>query len=224
MISKLLTGCAAAALLLVSAPSAYAADKGGADYYDPVAAVAQGPAAKKHNFSGVSVELGAGITSSTAEVGPVGGPTFLNIGDSAWYGHVGLGYDWQNGPLVLGIHGRAAMSDINYSVFGTKAGDTEVEYMLLGRVGWVPRPNGDWMLYLLGGYKWADIDLVSGLGGTDPSKNSWVLGGGVELMLTDNVFAGVELLADVAPQDDTISGINVETTDYTGVARIGYRF
>ena len=44
-------------------------------------------------------------------------------------------------------------------------------------------------------------------------------------MLTDNVYAGLELMADVAPQDENVGGIvNVETSDYTGVARLGYRF
>lgn len=224
MISKLLTGCAAAALLTLSVP-ALAADKGGPEYYDPVKEVAQGPAKKKHHFSGFSVEVGAGLTASNAEVGPVGGPTFLTIGDTAWSGHLGIGYDYQNGPLVLGIQGRVGMNDISYSAFGTTAGDTDIEYSLLARIGWVPRPNGDWMLYLIGGYKWADIDLAGGIPASDPSKNSWVLGGGVELMLTDAVYLGAEMTYDIAPQDDNVGGIvNVETTDYTGTVRLGYRF
>jgi len=224
MISKIMTGCAAAALLALSAP-AMAADKGGPQYYDPVQAVAQGPVEKKHHFQGLSVELGAGITSSNAEVGPINGPTFLSIGDTAWYGHLGVGYDWQNGPLVLGLHGRVSMNDIDYSAMGTKAADTKLDYALLARVGWVPRPSGDWMIYLIGGYRWGELDLAGGIPVSDPSKNSWVLGGGVELMLTDNVYAGLELMADVAPQDENVGGIvNVETSDYTGVARLGYRF
>jgi len=221
---KLITGCAAAALLLMSAP-AMAADKGGPDYYDPVAEVAKGPAAKKHHFQGFSVEVGAGLTASNAEVGPVGGPTFLSIGDTAWSGHIGVGYDWQSGPLVVGLHGRVGMNDIDYSAMGTKAADTKLDYSLLARIGWVPRPSGDWMLYLIGGYRWGELDLAAGIPVSNPDKNSWVLGGGVELMLTDAVFLGAEMTYDIAPKDENVGGIvNVETTDYTGTVRLGYRF
>lgn len=221
MIRILMTGIAMAGVVAI-ASTAHAADKGGA-YYDPVAAVTA-PAADGAKFHGLSIEAGLGITSSNVDVGVVGGGTLATLGDSSWSGHLGIGYDWQMSNLVLGVFGRVAMNDLGYSFAGAKVGDTDVDYMLGGRIGWVPRASGDWMLYGLVAYKWADIDvLVPGVG--DASANSWVIGGGIEAMLTDHVYLGAEITADVSPDGDTVGGIaNVESENYAGTLRVGYRF
>lgn len=171
-------------------------------------------------WTGLYIEGGLGITSSTVDAGPIGGPTLLSIGDSAISGHVGIGYDHMIMPhIVVGLLARAEMSDLSYSAFSEKLAKRDLEYMVGGRIGFVPR--SDWMIYGLAGYRFADLNIVQQ---PNSNQNGWVVGAGIEAMLNDHVFVGLEYTANVAKKDAVADLAWFETSDHTGKARIGWRF
>lgn len=202
--------------------NAYAADKGGQDYLDPTT-IAAAPVTKKDLWTGLYVEGGLGLTSSNVDVGMAGVGNLLTLGDTAWSGHLGIGYDYLVSPHVfVGAWARVHMDDLSYSVIGTKLADSQVYYSVGGRVGWVPR--SDWALYVLAGYQFANLDTV---GAPDIDSNAWLVGGGIEGMLTDHWFIGLEAVAALGESDNTaagIKGISTEVTDYTGKVRLGFKF
>lgn len=176
--------------------------------------VAKGPT-KADVWSGLYVDGGLGLTSSNLEAG--GG--LLTLGDTAWTGHLGIGADVMFSPhLVAGVWGRVHMDDVKFAAFGTKLADSKLYYSVGARLGFVPR--SDWMVYVLGGYRFASLDTV---GAPDVDVNAWLVGGGIEAMLTDNWFIGVEGQAALG-QSDTLGGIKLQATDYSGTVRVGFKF
>lgn len=175
--------------------------------------IAKGPT-KADVWTGVYVEGGLGVTSSNVEAGGL-----LTLGDNAWSGHLGLGADWMfSKHLVAGLWGRVHMDDVSFSIANTKLADTKLHYSVGGRLGFVPRD--DWMVYALLGYRFASLDTV---GAPDIDTNAWLVGGGIEAMLTDHWFIGLEAQAALG-QSDTLGGVKIEATDYSGTARLGFKF
>jgi len=62
-----------------------------------------------------------------------------------------------------------------------------------GRLGVAFNDNRT-MLYGTGGVAWADIDYSSGVGSYSKTHFGWVIGGGLEHMLSQNLSARVEYL------------------------------
>ena len=200
---------------------------GAADLLRPSKAAApaavEDVAPAKSIWTGLYIEGGLGITSSTVDAGP----TLLSIGDSAISGHVGIGYDHMLMPhIVVGLLARAEMSDLSYSAFSEKIAKRDLEYMVGGRIGFVPR--SDWMIYGLAGYRFANLDIVDQ---PNANQNGWVLGAGLEAMLTDHMFIGLEYTANLTGKDTVDVGtqkapdlIDFGVTDHTGKARVGWKF
>jgi hypothetical protein len=210
---------AACGAVLGFVSTAQAADK----YVPPIVQDVADPGSGKSKWTGLSVEAGLGVTSSSVEVGVVGFGSLFDTASTDWAGHIGIGYDVLITPhIFVGVLGRVQMTGADYSVFTTKIGDRDIEYMIGGRIGWVPKADGDWAIYGLVGYQFASIDVT---GGPDADQNSWVLGAGIEGMLTNHVFLAVEATTNLS-DGETIAGtpINLEATDYTGKVRLGYRF
>lgn len=207
---------ASVGMILGVTTNAYAADKGGSEYYDPTTIAAEAPS-KKALWTGAYIEGGFGMTASNVEIAGM-----VTLGDTAWAGHVGIGYDHMISPhIVVGILGRAEINEIKHEIGGLTLADTQVEYLVGGRVGWVPR--SDWMLYVLAGYRFSELDLNNNIGG-DVSSNAWVVGGGIEAMVTDHVFIGLEYTAALGESENVGGVVSVETTDHAGKARLGFKF
>jgi opacity protein-like surface antigen len=218
LFSRLALAAACGAVLgLVSA--AHAADK----YVPPLVSDVSDAAAGKSKWTGLSVEAGLGVTSSSVDVGIVGFGSLLDSSSTDWAGHIGIGYDVLITPhIFVGVLARAQMTGADYTVLKTKVGDRDIEYMIGGRIGFVPKVDGDWAVYGLVGYQFASIDIN---GAPDADQNSWVLGAGLEGMFNDHWYLGVEATSNLA-NGGTVAGtpINLEATDYTGKIRLGYRF
>lgn len=217
IIMKLTHAVLAATLFISTFGSAKAADLAKPQ---PAPAAVEDVAPAKSVWTGLYIEGGLGITSSTVDAGPIGGPTLLSIGDSAISGHVGIGYDHMLMPhIVVGLLARAEMSDLSYSVFSEKLAKRDLEYMVGGRIGFVPR--SDWMIYGLGGYRYSNLDIVQQ---PNSKQNGWVVGAGLEAMMTDHVFVGLEYTANLSKRDAVPGLAWFETADHTGKARIGFKF
>ncbi len=217
---RLAFAAAVATIMLTLSYPSRAADTFGASG-DHLATAASAPT-RGDLWTGLSIEAGFGMTASAVDIGAPGVGTLLTLGDTAWAGHLGIGYDHMiSRHLVVGVLARAEINELAYSVAGTKLGDTDIEYTVGARVGWVPR--SDWMIYALAGYRFGKLDLAAGFG--DTSKNGWVLGGGVEAMMTDNVFVGLEYAAALGDSERVANTpVSLEATEHTGKVRLGYRF
>ena len=188
-------------------------------------------------WTGVYIEAGLGTTSGNGEVA-IPGFFRATLGDAAWSGHLGVGYDYIVAPhLLIGMLGRVEWSGVSYDVTLGSLGiplaeNDNPEWMIGGRIGFIPR--SDWMVYGLVGYKFADLDIrldnfvnnFIQVGSVEnPSRDGWVLGVGLEVMATDCIFVGLEYTAHLANSDRIDnSPIRVETTDHSGKVRAGLKF
>lgn len=153
--------------------------------------------------------------------GPVfGGFDPVNFGSSAKLGAVGgfqLGYNWQVAPTwLLGVEGDFSFTSLNNSnskapltaavgfvVPGSSlsmSADVKSLSSIRGRVGVIWAGN---LLYLTGGGAWKNTDFSSRLVALAPfvsqtnfnnTQGGWVLGGGIDHMLTANWILGAEYL------------------------------
>jgi outer membrane immunogenic protein len=108
-----------------------------------------------------------------------------------------LGYNWQTGPLVLGLEGDADWSSIK--------GDTSNSFCVgvvcetrnnwlgtaRGRIGYA---FGRVMPYVTGGLAVGDIKASAAGGSTDTTNTGWTLGGGVEAAIRGPWTAKLEYL------------------------------
>jgi len=102
------------------------------------------------------------------------------------------GYNWQNGPIVIGLEGDVLGAGVSGSGrFNTGANvanpniDAMADLRLRAAVTAVPQV----LLFVTGGGAWADVDLpVSGLGGGSRNGSffGWSVGGGAEVAFTRN--------------------------------------
>ena len=211
---------AALAVAVLSMP-AFAADKGSVLPPSLIPSFDESPSPMTV-WNGFYVEAGFGLNVSELDVGAVGGGTLATLGDSSWGGHFGFGYDKMVSPnLLLGVLARVELGDVSHALAGTEIGESDLAYMVGGRFGWVPREDA--MLYLLAGYKWSDLDLSAAAGGGSADRNGWVIGGGIEIMLSEHWGLGSEYAATLF-EDDAVTGISLEETDHAAKLRLLYKF
>lgn len=214
---KLIHALAAVAAIALSTGTAKAADLAKPA---PAPVVDDAPA-PRNPWTGLYIEGGLGMTANTMEISAEGDS--LTFGDTAWAGHVGIGADMMFAQhWVAGVFGRAHMDDIAFKEGGTKIADTKLTYSVGARLGYVPR--NDWMVYALAGYRFASLDTV---GAPDIDTNAWLVGAGIEAMITDRWFIGIEGVAALG-QSDTLAdedvSVKFKATDYTGTIRTGFKF
>jgi len=114
------------------------------------------------------------------------------IESSGVLGGITAGYNWQSGPIVIGLEGDALAAGIDGSqAFNNGANsvnpniDAMANLRLRAGVTVVPQV----MLFVTGGGAWADVDLpVSGPGGGSGNGSffGWSVGGGAEVKLNPN--------------------------------------
>jgi outer membrane immunogenic protein len=139
-----------------------------------------------------------------------------------------IGYNWQAGRFVYGIE-----ADITNSwVEGSKAGccDHSIDWMysVRGRLGLTSYDNRT-LFYVTGGGAWADFDYAS-IGGHSASQFGWVIGGGIERALTQNMTARVEYLYYNFDTESTAgplvpgSAVNLDPSMHTVRFGLNYKF
>ena len=144
-----------------------------------------------------------------------------------------LGYNWQTGPLVLGIEGDFQGSGERHSDSATIGGigftvDQKIPWFatLRGRLGYAWGPA---MLYVTGGASWQNYKLsVSALGTTvsdDTTKTGWTLGGGGEWMFAPKWSAKLEYLyMDTGNSDVTLFGTTFSGRAKNNIIRVGVNY
>ena len=110
-----------------------------------------------------------------------------------------MGYNWQNGNLVLGLEADGAWADVG-ATLGIP-GFTSLDYTIRslgtvrGRIGYA---FDQVLLYGTGGYAWSDNRLSAtllGLTASDSQFHSgWVVGAGVEVMFAPKWSVKAEYL------------------------------
>jgi outer membrane immunogenic protein len=122
---------------------------------------------------------------------------------SGWLGGFTIGYNWQTGPIVLGLEGDFDWTDINGSNVCLMAFSCSVKQTWLGdfagRVGFAT-PNIPMLLYVKAGIAWSDFSYGFGntFNGTTISSSAsdtrmgGLLGMGVEYAFLTNWTAKIE--------------------------------
>lgn len=182
----------------ISQPAA-AADLGGAPYTPPPAYVERTP-----------IETWAGWY-----VGGHAGAAFGDNDDEG-IGGVHLGHNWQSNAWVYGLEGDASFGD-------------GIDYLasVRARLGLA---FNRWLVYGTGGAAFveADRNFVTFAGvpvSSSDSETGWVIGGGAEYKLTNNLNLGVEALHYTFDDDNPIGAFRSDDLDFTVVrGRLTYQF
>ena len=226
----LLAGIAAGAC----ATSALAADLGqpygpppAEPIYEPVR---NGPYNWQGLYLGVNAGYGWGNDNGAAFNGAGGGSGALN--PDGWFGGGQIGYNAQFNALVLGLEADLQGADISdtTALSGGAQVTTDIEYFstLRGRVGFAAGPA---LLYVTGGWAFADLSQSLSAPGASLSSSDWetgyTVGGGIEWAFAPNWSLKSEYLyVDLGDQTySSPAGTYTTQTDFH-TARVGlnYRF
>ena len=135
--------------------------------------------------------------------------------DSAFIGGVHAGMNWQSGAYVFGIEGDVSFGD-------------DIEYLssARGRIGFA---SNNWLAYFTGGVAFADLGrTVSGPGFSielDEDETGYVVGGGVEVKLSQAASLGVEGLYYGFEEDESQAlGFDIENDIVVVRGRLTWHF
>jgi outer membrane immunogenic protein len=163
----------------------------------------------------VSATIGGltGSVSTTDLKGFFGGGTF--------------GYNYQTGWLVIGAESDAFFSDIKTLDVNTLEDKLQYFGSVTGRLGFALASS---LLYVKGGYAWANNQLILGPSIKESLMHSgWTIGGGLEYMVKQNVSAKVEYMHCEYSSSSYLTefipnGIGLGVTVNTIKAGINYHF
>jgi outer membrane immunogenic protein len=142
-----------------------------------------------------------------------------------------VGYNWQNGNLVLGLEADGAWADVGASV-AVIPGLASIDYTIRsmgtvrGRVGYA---FDSVLVYGTGGWAWSDNRLtatVVGLGSASDSHfhSGWTLGAGVEVMFAPKWSVKAEYLYK-SLEGANYSGVPIGTINLNSVqVGVNYHF
>ena len=227
---KFLAGASTLALSLLLTSAAFAADLPPEPVFIPETG---------QSWTGPYIGAFVGAGGIVNEIGL--GPASLNgIGGEGLFGGVMLGYNFQvSGNFVVGIEGEIAATDLttdlNIPGFSLDA-QPEWTAAVSGRLGWLPMQET--MLYVIGGYSYADynVDISGGPGSASFSQDyhGFHVGTGMETYLAKNVTARVEYrYTQYDGVDWGVSGLggqrvpislDVEPSSHTGMLGIVWKF
>lgn len=189
-----------------------------------VAVKGSGPAyTAPYNWTGFYAGLNAGYgwanvsdtTSSTNLNGVIGGGQ--------------IGYNWQNGNLLLGLEADVQGSgQKNSTTVGAFTVDRKLPWFATarGRIGYAAGP---WLFYGTGGAAWGNYKLsVTSAGVTasdDATKAAWTAGAGVEWMFAPKWSAKLEYLyVDTGSTSVTLFGSTFNGRVKDNIVRIGANY
>ena len=147
-----------------------------------------------------------------------------------------LGFNWQTGPLVVGIEASFSASGISQTgTAGIATLTTDVEGIatVVGRLGYAWDRS---LIYVKGGYATASIE-IRGVNPFDTFKSSdrhhgWTVGTGVEFAVLKNLSLGLEYnYYDFGRETHSATSalglplsIDVDAQVHSVLARLNYRF
>ncbi|MFI5015785.1 MAG: outer membrane protein [Hyphomicrobiales bacterium] len=191
--------------LLLIGGAAFAADM-------PLPQPAPLPAVPSWTGFHLGLNAGGAIGSSRSEFNLAGfQPPSFNTSLRGAIGGAEVGYDWQAGPLVLGLEADFELSGLRGSrtapcvppICGVLTATYTQKVPWFGtlrpRIGYAA---GSWLLYATGGYAYAQLDTdatatVGPLVATNnrsETRNGWTLGGGAEVEFAPRWTAEIEYL------------------------------
>ncbi len=140
-----------------------------------------------------------------------------------------IGYNWQTAPnWLFGIEVDAAAADISYTetaLFGSFEDKIRAMGSVTGRLGYVWGPG---MLYVKGGYAWADnrVNLtLLGVSTSDSQVHSgWTIGGGVEYMFAPSWSVKAEYMYADFDSQTYFGLLDLGTSVHTVKGGINYHF
>ncbi|MEX0347464.1 MAG: outer membrane protein [Rhizobiaceae bacterium] len=176
-------------------------------------------------YAGVFVGYGSGDTRWFTPA--LTTPTFNMDG---WLGGVAVGVNYQIDQFVIGAEADVAFSNIDglFVPIPCLTGcitDMEAFGTVRARAGWA---IDNVLLYVTGGYAWANIsETLIGAGASSSTRSGWAAGGGVDWAFNSDILGGgwfaraeyqyMDFGGRLAP---IVGGINVNADDFhTG--RIG---
>lgn len=169
---------------------------------------------------------GANVGYGWAEVDALG-VTADETGEGI-FGGVQVGYNHDFGGFILGAEADVQLSDINYEE--TVAGVTG--RTAIDNFGTVRARAGlavdRFMPYVTGGFAWANASISASSGAAtvevDDTYYGWVVGGGVEYAVLDNLSVKAEYLYTDFGAADFGSGIDVNLNSHAVRAGVNFHF
>ncbi|HET7849909.1 MAG TPA: outer membrane protein [Pseudolabrys sp.] len=138
-----------------------------------------------------------------------------------------VGYNWQTGPLVLGLEGDIDWSGIRGDgLCGPAALSCETRNDWLGTVrGRIGYAANMFMPYITGGLAVGNIKTsIAGIGSTDQTNAGWTIGAGLETKIAGPWSAKIEYLFVDLGNGDSIAGSDADFRTNLVRAGVNYRF
>ena len=157
---------------------------------------------------------------------------FDGIGGEGFVGGGFAGINYQVAPkFVLGVQGEVGKQDLE-TEFSVGALDIDAgptfNAAFSARAGWLANPNT--LLYIIGGYSYAEYEVEANLGGlsadVDEEFHGFHIGAGLEAKLTDAITARIEYRYTEYDAEDFGTGgiVDVEPSTHTGTLGVAYNF
>lgn len=142
--------------------------------------------------------------------------------DTTFIGGIHLGYNWQtDSNIVFGVEGSVSYLGLETEEFGEEL--TDYVASIRGRLGVAFDQN---LIYATGGVAFLGYtdDLADAL--DEDVAVGFVVGGGFERKITENVSLGIEgLYYDVGTEIDAVDGeLDLDTNFWTVTGRLNYHF
>ena len=176
--------------------------------------------------------IGAGGIVNNIEVPGLGSGNFNGVGGEGVFGGLLAGYNFQvSSNFVLGIEGDIAITDLttDLSIPGFISIDAKPEWTasVSGRLGWLP--SADTMIFLIGGYSYADYNVDISLGGSasfSEDYHGFHVGTGMETRLGNSLTARVEYRYTQYGDEDWGTGgfVKVEPSSHTGRIALAWHY
>lgn len=173
--------------------------------------------------------IGAGGIVNNIEIGA---GNFNGVGGEGFLGGIFVGYNYQfDNDIVIGIQGELGVTDLTTDLVipGFVILDAQPQWTVAisGRLGWLASPTT--LLYLIGGYSYADYDVdINFLGAPfnfNQDYNGFHVGTGIETHVSRRVTARVEYrYTQYSGENWGVGGLNVEPSSHTGILGLAYNF
>ncbi|PWW04237.1 outer membrane immunogenic protein [Hoeflea marina] len=205
----------------------------GLNYRFGADAAAPGPGfvAATPSWTGFFVSGSVGAAGLVHELSsPLIAGSLNGLGAEGVFGTIGAGYDHEFGNgMVAGIEARGRLSGVSTSLTfpGFDASvDEEYGFDVVGRLGYKLTPSA--LIYGLAGYSFAhfNVDATSFGSVYDWDANGYVVGAGMEIALSDHLFAGLEYrYAGYEDEDIFDAGLlSVGPSSHSGQLTLKYKF
>ncbi len=209
-----------------------------ADMARPVYKAPPAPVVAVYNWTGFYLggNIGWGWTDGSADIASTGLRGSIFGSGDGFLGGIQGGYNWQNGPWVVGVEldfqGSTGDGDVrglgNRVVFNA---ETPWFGTLRGRLGYAAWDRT--LLYATGGALYGKSEFSGNVAGFGPFSSSetywtWTVGGGVEWAVADRWTAKLEYLYAGSPSDvpdiPRVAIIDGSTDTHMVRAGLNYRF